>query len=211
VAHVIESDPEAGRYLVTQSEVAFGLIDAYETTGEARYLAAAKDVTEFVRNNLKVGRETAYRDHLSTGSEFGLLDMPLRPMQDNALLARVFVRLAAHGAIEGGIALAEDVLGNYSGDLAVHGVRAIQPGLAIDEVLSEPLFVTIEGGADEPRAQELRRAAVNLRHGFVVIKSATGAAPAASLVWRGGTRRVTDPAAMPGELKSLIEAGLGAP
>ena len=66
-SHVIEADPEPGRYLVTQSEVAFGLLDAYEATGEARYLAAAKDVAEFVRNNMRVGSETGYRDHLSTG------------------------------------------------------------------------------------------------------------------------------------------------
>jgi uncharacterized protein YyaL (SSP411 family) len=210
-AHVIEADPEPGRFLVTQSEVAFGLLDAYEATGDARYLAGAKDLAEFVRNNMKVGRETAYRDHLSTGPEFGLLDMPLRPMTDNARLARVFLRLALQGAIEDGKAAAEDVLGNYAGDLAVHGVRAIEPGLAVDELLSEPLLVTIEGRADDLRAQDLRRAALNLRHGWVVIKTAPGASPAASLAWRGGTRRVTDPAAMPGELKALIQAGIGTP
>ena len=210
-SHVIEANPEAGRFLVTQSEVAFGLIDAYESTGEARYLAAAKDVAEFVRNNMRVGSENAYRDHMSLGPEFGLLDMPLRPMTDNTRIARVFLRLEAHGVIEDGRVLAEDILGNYSGDLAMHGVRAIEPGLAIDELLSEPLFVTIEGKADDARVQNLRRAALNLRHGWVVIKSAPGAEGAATLVWRGNTRRATDPAALAKELSSLIEAGIGAP
>jgi uncharacterized protein YyaL (SSP411 family) len=209
--HVIESHPDMGRYLVTQSEVAFGLLDGYEATGDARYLAAARDVAEFVRNNMKGAGEKSYRDHLVVGTEFGLLDMPLRPMQDNARLARVFIRLAAQGAFEEGRIAAEEVLSGYAGDLASHGVRAVEPGLAIDELLSEPLLVTLEGPADEPRAKNLRRAALNLRQGWVVIKTAPGAAPAATLTWRGGSRRVTDPAALAGALKGLLAAGIGAP
>jgi uncharacterized protein YyaL (SSP411 family) len=190
--------------------VAFALLDGYEATGDPRYLAAAKDITVFVRNNMKVGDETAYRDHLPIGPEFGLLDMPLRPLQDNARLARVLVRLAAQGTLEDGRTIAEAILGSFAGDLAVRGVRALEPGLAIDEVLSEPLFVTLEGPADDPRTQELRRAVLNLDHGWVVIKTAQGAAPAATLVWRGGTRRVTDPTALAGQLKGLVDAVRGA-
>lgn len=210
VDHVLESEADRGRYLVTQSKVAFGLIDGYEATGEPRYLAAAKDIAMFVRNNMKVGDETAYRDHLQVGPEFGLLDMPLRPMQDNARFARVLVRLEAQGAQDDGRATAGHVLSNYAGDLAVHGVRALEPGLAIDELLSEPLLVTLEGPADDPKTHELRRAALNLKHGWVVIKTARGAAPAATLAFRGGTRRVTDPAALAPQLKELIQAGIGA-
>jgi uncharacterized protein YyaL (SSP411 family) len=210
-SHVIEAEPENGRYLVSQTEVAFGLLDAYESTGDGRYLAAAKDLAEFVRNNLKVGAETSFRDHLPVGHEFGLLDMPLRPMLDNARLARVLVRLSAQGVLNDGRTMAEQILGNYAGDLAVYGVRAVEPALAIDEVLSEPLVVTIEGKAGDAGASALRRAALNLRRGWVVIRTAAGESPGASLAWRGNTRRVTDPAAMAGELKSLAEASVGAP
>jgi uncharacterized protein len=209
--HVIETEPDQGRYLVTQSEVAFGLLDGYEATGEARYLAAAKDIAEFVQNNMKVPGETSYRDHMVVGPEFGLLDMPLRPMQDNARFARVLVRLAAQGASDEGRTAAEEILGSYAGDLASHGVRAVEPGLAIDELLTEPLTVTLEGRVDDPKASALRRSALNLRHGWVVVKTAPGAAAAATLAWRGGSRRVTDPAAMAGALKELIAARVGAP
>jgi uncharacterized protein YyaL (SSP411 family) len=209
--HVIEKDPDRGRYLSTQSEVAFGLLDGYESTGNSKYLTAAKDIAEFVRDKLKVEEETAYRDHLRVGPEFGLLDMPLRPMIDNARLARVFVRLSAQGAMEEGHAEAQQVLGNFAGDLASHGVRAIGPGLAIDETLSEPLFVTIEGSPADPAGVALRRAALNLRRGWVVIRSAPGTAPAATLAWRGNTRRIENASDMAGTLKGLLEAGVGAP
>ncbi len=211
VQHVVEPDPDNGRYLVTQTQVAFGLLDAYDATGDARYLGAAKDIAAFVRNNMRVGEETAYRDHLSIGAEFGLLDMPLRPALDNARLARVLIRLAAHGTQGDGLAAAEAVLANYAGELADRGPRAIETGLAIDELVSEPLLVTIEGSADDPRTLALRRAALNLRHGWVVIRTAPGTAAAATLSWRGAAHRTSDPAALAGDLKRLVEARLGTP
>lgn len=209
--HVVEPDPGNGRFLVTQTEVAFGLIDAYEATGDPRYLAASKDVVGFVRNNMRVKDETAYRDHLPLGPEFGLLDMPLRPLADNARLARVLLRLDAQGAADDGRKEAEAILGQYAGDLAVHGSRAIEPALAIDELLSTPLIVTIEGPAPDPATAALRRAALNLRHGWTVVRTAAGPEAAATLVWKGASRRVTDPAALAGALKELSESAVGAP
>jgi hypothetical protein len=50
---------------------------------------------------------------------------------------------------------------------------------------------------------------LNLRHGWVVIKTATGATPGVTLVWRDGKRHVTDPSALAGQLKALVAAGLG--
>ena len=209
VDHVIEDEAGNGRFLVTQSRVALGLLDGYESTGDARYLAAAKDIAGFVRNNLQVGDETAYRDHLPIGAEFGLLDMPLLPMNDNARFARVLVRLAALGALEEGRTLAKKILENYAGDLAVRGVRALEPSLAIDELLSEPLVVTIEGPVDDSKTRQLRRAVLNLKRGWVVIKTAQGGVPAATLAFKGGTRRVADPTAMAKQLNDLVEAGRG--
>ncbi len=207
VDHVIESEPDRGRYLVTQSKVAFALLDGYEATGDARYLAAANDVAMFVLHNMKTGQETAYRDHLPIGVEFGLLDMPLLPMQDNARFARVLVRLAAFGTLEEGRSTAEAILGNYAGDLAVRGVRALEPALAIDELLSDPLVVTLEGPVDDQRTQALRRAALNIGQGWVVIKTVKGNSPAATLAWKGATRSVTDAASLGKQLKDLVEAG----
>ena len=208
--HVIEPEPERGRYLVTQSEVAFGLLDAYESTGDRRYLDAAKDIAEFVENNMRVGGETAYRDHAAVGREFGLLDMPLRPLLDNTRMARVLVRLQAHGVLDGGRARAEALLASYAGDLALKGASAIEPSLAIEEFLTEPLVVTIGGAPADPVARSLRRAALNLRHGWMVIRSAPGDAPSATLAWRGSTRKISDPAALASGLDALRAAAAGA-
>ena len=209
--HVVEPDPDAGRFLETQVDVAFGLEDAYEATGDARYLDAAKSVVTFVRNNLRSGAETNYRDHVPTGTEFGLMEMPFRPMVDNARLARVLVRLEAQGEMNDGQETAKAILGNYAGELATHGARAIESGLAIDELLEAPLVVTIEGGADDPAAVALRRAALVAPHGWVVIRTRRGGAAGAEISWRGGTRRTADPAALAGEVRALASSVVGTP
>ena len=74
------------------------------------------------------------------------------------------VRLAAQGVEDDGHSAAEELLGNYAGDLAVYGVRAIEPALAIDEVVSEPRI----------RALAARRNAVVLLKGYATIVAEPG-------------------------------------
>jgi uncharacterized protein len=211
VGHVIEAEPEGGRYLVTQADTAFALEDAYESTGDARYLAAAKDIVTFVRNNMRSADETNYRDRMVTGREFGLLDMPYRPVSDNARLARVLVRLEIQGAIDDGRKAAGAILDNYVGDLTLYGPRAVEAALAVHETLQSPLIVTIEGRADDPATQALRRAALAVPLGWVVVKTQNAAAPGAVLSRRGTSRRAASAETLPGELKKLLEATAGTP
>ena len=209
--HIIDPDPDNGRYLVTQTEVAMGLLDGYEATGDPRYLAAARDIAGFVRNNMRVGEELAFRDHLAIGPEFGLLDMPIRPILDNARFARVLLRLAAHGALEDGRGAAEALRAQYTGDLAMHGARALEPGLAVEELLTDPVVVTIEGAASDPATVALRRGALNLKRGWVIIRSAPGARAGATLQWKSGTKKVATAAELPEALSALLAAEVGAP
>ncbi len=209
--HVLEPEPDTGRFLVTQADVAFGLLDAYETTGDPRTLAAAKDVALFVRNNMKTEPETAYRDHLETGAEFGLLDVPFRPMADNARLARVLTRLQWHGVLGNGVQEALAILKNYDGDLTIYGPRGIEAALATEEALGTPVVVTIEGPPDDPAARALRRAALSLPRALMVVKTAPGGKPRAAFEWRGVTERASTPSEVPSAYAKLIDAAVGAP
>jgi uncharacterized protein YyaL (SSP411 family) len=208
-SHVLEPDPERERFLVAQSDVAFALVDAYESTGEARYLGAAADVTAFVLANMRVGEETAYRDVLPSANAAGIMDMPIRPVASNARLARVLVRLDRLGALADGRERAEAVLVNFAGDLTAYGVRGIEPALAIEEVLGEPVVVRIEGGAAETRA--LRRAVLNLPRGPIVVATVAGPSPRVTLSYRGTTRSTSDPARLRAELAALVESSVEAP
>jgi uncharacterized protein YyaL (SSP411 family) len=209
--HVLEPEPDTGRFLVTQVDVAFGLLDAYETTGDPRALSAAKNVADFVRNNLRTEPETAYRDHLETGAEFGLLDVPFRPMADNARLARVLLRLQWQGAITNGVQEALAILKNYDGDLTIYGPRGIEAALATEEARGTPVSVTIEGAPEDPAARALRRAALSLPRALMVVKTVPAGKPRAVLEWRGVTERASTPTEVPAAYAKLIDAAIGAP
>jgi len=201
--HVIEARPDLGRFLVTQADVAFALLDGYECTGDRKYLQAASGIATFVEGNLKVGTETAYRDHLSLGHEAGMLEMPFRPMADNARFARVLVRLEEHGAITDGKKEAIAILGGYAGDLTISGARAIEAALAVQEALAPPMTVTIEGPQDAPATRALRHEALALPQGYLIVKTAAGGKTGATLAWRGAQRRVDKPADLVAAWKTL--------
>ncbi len=198
VDHVIEPRPESRRFLVTQADVAFGLVDAYETTGEARYLAAARDIVDFSLANLLRPGETALRDHLPEQTEIGLLANPRRPMADNARLARVMRRLALQGQGEIYGERAASILGSYAGNLTLYGAQAVEGGVAVEEMIREPLLVRVDGNPSQTAG--LRRAAVNLPWAWTVVTTGrTEGTPSATLSWRGDTQQVSD-------LQALAEA-----
>jgi uncharacterized protein YyaL (SSP411 family) len=210
-SHVIEPDPDHERFLATQADVAFALLDAYEATGEPRYLAAATDIVGFVVGNLKVGDETAFRDVLPSANPPGILDMVIRPMAPNARLARVLNRLDRLGALPDGRGRAEAILANFAGDLTTYGVRGIEPALAVEEILGEPVVVRIEGPAASSQTRALRRAALALSRAFTIVATGTGTTPSATLTYRGASRQTSDPKRLPQELATLVEASVGAP
>jgi uncharacterized protein YyaL (SSP411 family) len=210
-SHVVEPDPEHERFLVTQADVAFALIDAYESTGDARYLSAASDIAAFVTANLKVGDETAYRDVLPSANAAGIMSMAIRPVAANARFARVLNRLDRLGAFPEGRDRAEKVLVNFAGDFTAYGARGIEPALAMEETLSEPVLIRIDGPPSAPATRALRRAAITLPRAFTIVTTGTGASPAATLSWGGKTRKTSDPKRLPLELGALVEASVGAP
>jgi uncharacterized protein YyaL (SSP411 family) len=197
VDHVIEPRPEARRFLVAQADAAFGLVDAYESTGEARYLAAARDIVDFSLANLLHRGETALRDHLPDPVEIGLLASPRRPMSDNVRMARVMRRLALHGQGEVYGERAASILGSYAGNLTLYGAQAVEAAVAVEESIREPLLVRIEGAPGSRETAALRRAAVNLPWAWTVVTTGKAEGPAsATLSWRGETQQVQEPQAL---------------
>ena len=197
VDHVIEGRPEPRRFLVAQADVAFGLVDAYETTGDARYLAAARDIVDFSLANLLLPGETALRDHLPEAVEIGLLANPRRPMAENARLARVMRRLALHGQGEIYGERAASILGSYAGNLTLYGAQAVEAAVAVEEMIREPLIVRLEGTPGSAEATALRRAAVDLSWAWTVVTTGrTEGSPSATLSWRGDSLQVRDAQAL---------------
>jgi uncharacterized protein YyaL (SSP411 family) len=211
VDHVLEPRPEPRRFLATQADVAFALLDAYATTGEERYRAAALDLAQWSLSSFSVPGETALRDLPAEPAPIGLLANPRRPMPENARMARVLLRLAAMGASGDYEARARTILGTYAGDLAAFGVAGIEAALALEEALREPLRIRIDGPPQGEKARALRAATARLPDAWIVVRNGDERAkPAAQLQYGARSARVTKPQDLAGEVAQLRRLGAGA-
>jgi hypothetical protein len=208
VSHVIEPAPDDRRYLADQAEAAFGLVDAFQTTGESRYLEAARDIVTFCTRNLLVPGEAAFRDVLPGAATLGILGNPRRPPRENALLARAMLRLHALGAGEDLREQAVSILGAFAGDLAAYGVQATGLALAIEEALRPPMTIRIDGRPGDPDTAALRQAALGVRCAWSVVATGSLEArkPLATISWDGETRKAGDGEKLGQEIRSWVEA-----
>jgi uncharacterized protein YyaL (SSP411 family) len=192
VRHVVEPNPEEFRFLETQAEAAFALADLHESTGERRYLEAARSIAEFSLLNLGASGEVALRDRLPEAAPIGLLASPRWPVRANATFARALVRLAIHGSDPAMRERAVRIAGAIGGGVDKLGVQGIEVGLAIEAVLREPVRVRVDGSSDDPRTGALRRAALRSTHPWIVVtRGADSGEPAAVVEAGGAEARVT--------------------
>lgn len=195
--HVVEPFPEEFRFLETQAEVAFGLLDLYESTGEARFLDASRSVADFALLNLGSASEPALRDRLAESFPVGLMANPRWPLNANVTLARALLRLAVHGQGDAYRDRAARILGAITRNLAAQGVQGIEAALALEEALREPVVVTIHGAPRDPGTLALRRAAIGSPQPWtVVVSGSMEGKPAAVVLARGKEARVEDSAAL---------------
>ncbi len=161
--HVLGSDPASGvRFVDDQAQMAGALLDAYEATGQARYLAAARQVVELMLRDYR--EEAGFRDVPRDASGPGV-DLPHIPVQDaptpsaNAVAARVLLRLSRILHDEPFRMAAERLLATWAPALAPHGLFASTLMLAVDDLLTEPAHVTIVGPLADERTARLHSAA----------------------------------------------------
>ncbi len=86
--------PEVRGLLTDQVAYARALLDAHEISGEARFLARARSISERVIENFAASGG-GFDDRLRTDDAFGRLALADRPIGENGLFADVLLRLAA--------------------------------------------------------------------------------------------------------------------
>lgn len=212
VRHVVEPAPDEDRFLESQAEVAFAVLDAFETTGDRRYLDAGREIVDFASANLSRPGETGLWDRLVETGDVGLLRNPRRPPRPNARMARAMLRLDAHGVGDGIYReQAIAILGTFSGNLVRYGVQATELALAIEEAIRSPLVLRVEGPPGDPRVEALRSRAVSAPWTWTVVTTAVDGAsrePGLVAFHRGVETRLNDAAAIDSFFERL--AGLTA-
>lgn len=145
-----DGKPTVPGFLQDQVQVAAALTDAFEVSGEPRYLAAARDIMDFTL-------ETFWDDgggFLDTRSEqqaLGVLDLRSKPFQDGdtpaanpaaaELLSRLFY-LTNHRAYQ---ERALETLRVFAGVRQKRGIHSASYALAVDLALNPPAHAVIIG------------------------------------------------------------------
>ncbi len=210
VRHALEPVSTTQVYLETLADAALGFLDAYETTGRAEFLAAARTIVDDARVALRDPSSPALLDHAPDPFPEGLLANPRRPLRPNVRLARALLRLDLHGLGPEYRAAARGILGYFCGDLSGFRAHGVEAALAVEEMIAEPLRVRISGAVEEPRTRALRRAAATSPWVWTLIESGDEGEPArAEVRFLERSLSVEEPGALDTVIRELTRAGGG--
>ncbi len=119
--------------LADNVQMSRALLNAYEITADAKYLNAAKNVMEFVKNNFFDG--ATLNDRLHSENDIGLLAMRNRNLAENAAAVECFTRLAFHTEDYSKREIAEKILRDLGGVYRMYGVMAAPYALAVERFM----------------------------------------------------------------------------
>jgi hypothetical protein len=213
VRHVLAPSPTNNTFLETQADVAFFLLDAYQSSGESRYYEASLNIVEFCINNFRMPGETRFRDHIPEPDPVGLLNTRRMPFRANIQLARTMIRLGNLGAGPRNFLEAEDLLSEYAGSLAMFRVHGVVAALAMEELLAKPVTVTLLGNPGDDKVQALRRATLRAPLAWRVVLQAPPEAggaypePQVRVLSGGETMKTDDPEELARILANLADIG----
>ena len=172
------------------------LLDAYETTLEPRYFAAAQKTMDLAIARYGDAEGGGFFDRPSDAAPMGGLDVRRKPFQDsptpgaNSVAAIALIRMHAFTGDARYYNAAQKTLEAFAGIAPQYGMFAATYGLAATLFAHHPLQVVIAGRADDPAAQALQAAAHRVyRFG----KSVLRLTPGASFVTLAGALKETLP------------------
>jgi uncharacterized protein YyaL (SSP411 family) len=214
IRHSLDAPVERSPIMM-EDQVYFGtaLLDAYEITGEGRYLEAASKISSALIHLFLDKEGGGFYDILPDEDEGGYLRLRRKPMIDNVApspegsAALFLLRL---GAITGDASLRPLAAGAIlwtSTHLPKIDEKAATLGLALDDYLQERLRITV--GGTGPAAEELLGAAWKVyAPGRVITRVASSSAAASVCV----ATRCRDGIVVPGEIRPAVaEVGGAAP
>jgi len=193
VRHFDAPDAPAG-LLADRAHVVQAFATAAQVLG-GDYLATAVDVADGTIEDLQ-DATGAFQDGPS--EDVGLLDTPLRPIDDAATFANALVDLHYLTGEERYLDAARDAVGAFAGAADRMGVQVASYGTAASRVVEGPLVVAV---ADEA-GSDLHRAALRMAdHEKVVLPDADGEPGTAWLETGDGATEAVD---SPEELANLV-------
>lgn len=154
--HYLDEAGERGPVLMEDAaELVLSLTDAYELTGEARYLELATASASAMVRRFGDPAAPGLFDTAEEGEKLGRLRIRQKSLAENARAALALLRLAAVTRDSERRRQAEAILGRFLGLYGRHGLLAAEYALALDWQAGPVAEVTIGGSLDDEATRSL--------------------------------------------------------
>lgn len=150
--------PHIRGLLADQASSAWAMLTAYEASGTRHWIERAMAIVE-AADALYATQASAYADRLDDGDASGRLGERAFPMDDNALMARVLMKLGVFTEQPRYRDRADAVLATFADAYRGYGMFAAAYGAAALDRFSPALDVVIVGDLLDPNGVSLREAA----------------------------------------------------
>lgn len=168
--HFVEpgGTPQVRGLLTDQSAYLRALLEAHERSGEARFLARARDLAAAIERHFSAP-DGGFYDHAALENALGNLTIRDRPLPENALLAESFLRLWTLEGEDRRRETAERALALYAKTYERAGMFAAPYARALRRYLATPLSAVLVGTPVE--TAELREAALHLPEALLCLRT----------------------------------------
>jgi hypothetical protein len=164
MAHFLHPDGGIGEgapLLGDQAAVAAAALDAYEATGERRWLRRAAGLARWASEHLGAPDGRLVDRVAVPGQSAGLLAQPVPALEENAAMAEVLLRLEAYTGEARLREQALEILAGWATLYEQYGVAAAAYGQALLRYLERPDQIVVVGHRDDGEARRLHAGALS--------------------------------------------------
>jgi uncharacterized protein YyaL (SSP411 family) len=160
--HYYDNQPHVPNQLEDQMQTCMTLCEAHEITGKIQYLNKAEEIVETAIRNLYDHENGGFFDTRVDPYASGFLSKATKPLDENSHAASVLTKLY-HLTQKGHYRkLAEASLRNFVDVYPQLGFMAADFAVAVDALLTEPVFIRIVGSREDKATVNLLNEARNV-------------------------------------------------
>jgi len=153
--HFYDGSPNVPNQLADQIQTVRALCDAYEATGDRKFLSLGEELIGVATSKLYDVEHGGFFDTVVDPNAPGFLSKPAKPLDENSVAARVLIRLHHLTGKDAYRKQAEDSLKRFVEIFPQFGLMAADYAMAVDAILNEPTMIRIVGALKEPLTKGL--------------------------------------------------------
>jgi uncharacterized protein YyaL (SSP411 family) len=151
--HFHDGQPNLPDQLTDQAQMITTLCDAYQATGDSKYLRLSEELLQTTVQKLFDFEHGGFFDTITDPSAAGFLSRPAKPLDENSVAAQALIKLYHLTGKENYRKLADDTLKRFVEIYPQFGFMAADYALAVDALLNEPTMIRIIGSPEGRRTE----------------------------------------------------------